>query len=283
VTESAGEVYDMVTGLTEGEHTVQVVRQSEASFGTSSLRSVEAIDGELLAPPASPGRRIEVFGDSVTTAYGNEGESVSCSFSLETQNFYLSYGALLARGFGAEVASVAFSGRGVVSNYDGQNGETVPQLADRAIAASRNSVFDYSLLEPPELVLINLGTNDYSTDNDPADDEFVEGYVGLLELIRGRYPEAEIVGTVGPLLSGSDLSLARQNIAQAIAQLADAGDTKVHAVEIESDNPSPGCDYHPDLGTHAAMARELGGLLSTIVGWDYSDPSDISAGGAGPK
>src|SRR5690606_20272886 len=172
VTENGEKTYDLVDGLSDEEHVIEVYRQSEASFGTASLRSVEAVGGELLEPPQAPVRRIEIFGDSVTTGYGNEGEDTSCTFSLETQNHYLSYGALMARGFDAELSTVAFSGRGVVSNYDGQAGETLPELVDRALAASAVSVWDYSLAAQPDLVVINLGTNDYSTENDPSDEDF---------------------------------------------------------------------------------------------------------------
>lgn len=282
-TGSGEQSYEAVTGLPPGEHTIEVYRQSEASFGTSSLRSVEPIDGKLLEPSPRPERSIEIFGDSVTTGYGNEGESSSCSFSLETQNFYLSYGARLARGFDAEVSTVAYSGRGVVRNYDGQSGDTIPELFDRAVAASRASVWDYSLAPEPDLVLINLGTNDYSTNNDPEDQAFVEGYVGLLELIRLRYPEAEIFGTVGPLLSGSDLRTARKNIEAAVAHRLVEGDEKVHSIEIAAENPSPGCDYHPDLATHERMAGELGQLLGEVVGWEFNPSADLALGGASSK
>jgi lysophospholipase L1-like esterase len=267
VTTSGERTYIVVEDLEPGEHTVEVDRQGEASFGATLLWAVEPIDGNLLDPPKAPERRIEILGDSITCGYGNEGESTSCSFSAETENHYLSYGAILARGFDAELSTVAWSGKGVVVNYGGDMGTTLPEMLERAVPQSSTSVWDYSLVAPPDLVLINLGTNDFSTDNDPELAEFVSVYLDMLNGIRARYPDAFIVCTVGPLLNGRDRTMALMGISEAVASTNDAGDDAVVAVEIGSSNPSPGCDWHPSLATHEAMAEELSAPIAEYLDW----------------
>lgn len=257
---------DVVSGLPEGEHTVEVYRRGEASFGAVVVRGVEAVGGELLPPPPAPERLLEIVGDSISCGYGNEGTSPSCAFSADTENHYASYGAVLARTLSAEVSTVAWSGRGVVRNYAGEPGALMPALYEAAIPQSPGNVWDFIGTREPDAVIINLGTNDYSTD-DPSDQEFTDGYVALLEKVRQRNPSAFILCTVGPMLGGSDLEKARRNIQAAVAARRAAGDERLTAYEMNTPNANPGCDYHPGLETHEAMARELAGPLRAALAW----------------
>lgn len=264
VTNAGQGTYDVATGLDDGEHVVEVYRRSEASFGSTNLLGVDVEGGELLEPPPRPERFIEIFGDSITCGYGNEGEDTSCSFSIDTENHYMSYGAIMARGFDAELSTVAWSGKGVVSNYGGDMSTKLPEMVDRVLPASPSSVWDYSLLPTADLVVINLGTNDFSTDNDPTPEDFQEGYFGLLETIRSRHPDAFILCTLGPLLSGTDLATAAGAIEGAIEQM---DDDKIAYHAMTTGNPSPGCDWHPSIATHEAMATELSMVVADELGW----------------
>lgn len=266
-TSQGSATYNAVSGLVAGEHTVEVYRRGEASFGATTLTAVEAIGGSLLSPPAHPGRAIEFYGDSITCGYGNEGTSSSCTFSADTENHYLTYAALLGRKFTADTTTVAWSGKGVVVNYNGDLSTTLPQMADRALPEVADSVWDFSLAPAPQLIVINLSTNDFSTDHDPSAEEFTTGYVSLLRRIRAWYPGAFILGTVGPMLSGTDLDKARAGIKAAVTQLTDAGDQNVLAYELQAGNPSPGCDWHPNLETHQAIADELATVVQQRLGW----------------
>ena len=192
---------------------------------------------------------------------------MSCPFSIDTENHYMTYGAILAREFDAALSTVAWSGKGVVSNYGGDMGTTLPEMVDRALPGSESSVWDYSLLPTSDLVVINLGTNDFSTDNDPSPEDFSAGYAALLRVIRARHPEAFILCTLGPLLSGTDLSTAALAIESAIAERANEGDTAIVYHPMQTGNPSPGCDWHPSIATHEAMAEELSTVVATALGW----------------
>jgi lysophospholipase L1-like esterase len=254
-------VYPVASALPSGEHVVLMSRQGEASF-----EAVTVTGGTLLVPPPALTRRIEILGDSITAGYGNEGTSPNCPFSPDTENHYVTYGALLAREFEAELSTVAWSGKGVVSNYGGDRNEPMPALYDRAEPNDPASLWDYMPWQA-DAVLVNLGTNDYSTDNDPRDEEFTGAYANLLATIRLRYPKAHILCTVGPLLDGTDLSKAESNIRTAVARRVTAGDHRVafHAMHVA--NANPGCDGHPGLATHVAMANDIQLALKSTLGW----------------
>lgn len=241
-------------GLIPGEHVAVVLRQSEALFGTSSLTGVEVLGGELLTIDSSTTPRLEIYGDSISCGYGNEGKNVDCTFSQRTENHFLSYGSLLARSLGAELTTIAWSGKGVARNFAGQPGPTLVDLAGRALPEEEPS---WTTESPPRAVLINLGTNDFSTDPDPSLPDFVQEYVRLLDGIRSVYPETFILCTVGPMLSGPDLHLARRGIQEAVATRRALGDLHIAVHEMTTTNQEPGCDWHPSLHTHRRMADEL--------------------------
>jgi len=69
------------------------------------------------------------------------------------------------------------------------------------------------------------------------------------------------------MLSGGMQSNARRNITVAVTARSAAGDARVKAYEMTTQNPSPGCDAHPSLATHAAMAAELEIELKAELGW----------------
>lgn len=268
---STGGADVLASDLALGEHQIELYRRTEANQGESVFSGFELGSGTLLPPPPAPERRIEIIGDSISAGYGNEGADMTCGFSPDTENHYLTYGALAARELGAELSTVAWSGKGVVCNYgDGPEScvDPMPVYYGRILPERSDSRWDFSRFQP-QAVIINLGTNDFSTAEDPPAPEFESAYVDLLERVRAAYPEAQILCTVGPMLSGADLANARAFIEGAVQARAAAGDAAVKSFELAPQNPSDGygCDYHPSLRTHELMAERLVTTLRTELGW----------------
>lgn len=252
--------YPLATGLAVGEHVVELYRRTEGSFGPTVVVGVQ-VEGELLPPPAVS-RRIEVIGDSITCGYGNEGVS-PCDFSAETENHYRTYGAIAARALGAEIHTVAWSGKGVVYNFGDDKNEPLPTVYDRILAASGDP-WDFSW--QPDAVVINLGTNDFSTSDDPPEGLFVPAYVEFLAHLRSVYPQAYILA-VAPSLFGTDATKAEGYIQSAVAQRAAEGDAAVGYADVNVMWLGSGCDGHPDAATHEAMGARLEEELKARLGW----------------
>jgi lysophospholipase L1-like esterase len=265
VAQAGSNNYELADALSPGSHIVELYRRTEASFGTSTFHHFGVGTGQLLAPPPPATHRIEIIGDSITCGYGNEGDSAGCGFSADTENHYATYGAIAARTLDAELVTIAWSGKGIVYNYDTDTNDPLPALYDRALPTQNGSTWDFSWL--PEAVVINLGTNDFSTDGDPTPELFRDEYTTFLAHLREVYAEAYILCTVGPLLGGTDLDAARAGIAAAVAARTSAGDAQLGVWEMNISNDDPGCDYHPGLATHEAMGNALVTELKTRLGW----------------
>ena len=254
------QIYAIATDLPSAEHTVEFYRRTEGNFGPTAVYDVVP-DGELLAPPPVT-RRMEVIGDSISAGYGNEGEA-PCSFSSQTENHYLTYGAVAARAVGAEVHTVAWSGKGVIYNYGDGVDEPLPEIYDRTVATEGAS---WGFEWQPDVVVINLGTNDFSTDNDPSQELFTSSYVAFLEHLRSVYPNAFLLA-VAPSLFGPEVPVVEGYLLDVVAQRQAAGDPDVAYANINVEWIGSGCDGHPNVVTHAGMADRLVQELQEHLGW----------------
>jgi len=265
VTQDGRRRYVIADHLKWGEHQVELYRRTEAMFGVTALVALEVLGGELVAPQQMPQRHIEIVGDSITCGYGDEGSYPQCRFSADTENHYLAYGAHLARHFGATLSTVAWSGRGVVQNYHAMPGDLMPVLYKR-ILPERDDALQSSPV-PADLVIINLGTNDFNSEPDPADEKFISGYLELLAEVRRLSPSAYVLTTIGPMLGDDDLERAERCIIEAVKRRNLSGDQRIGYHKLRATNDQPGCDWHPSVRTHEIMAQELAEPVARALGW----------------
>jgi lysophospholipase L1-like esterase len=259
--------YPLASALPAGEHTVEVYRQTEGPQGQSQLLGLTVGDGALMDPPAGPGRLIEVIGDSITCGYGDLGALIDAE-CISTESHWDTYEAVAARALGAEVSTIAASGRGVIRNYGGDVTGTMPLLYANTLTNLSQPVWDFQL-QQPQAVVINLGTNDISNNKGDPGIPFRDTYVNLLTTVRTVYPDAFIVCIIGPLLSGGDLATIQSHIQSAVDMRTAAGDTKVeffnHIVPQTSDKFA--CQSHPNVAENMLMADLLAGELRAKLGW----------------
>ncbi len=180
----------LIGGLSPGEHTVSLLRRSEPLFGETIIAELGVHDGDFL-PPTSSGSQIEVLGDSISCGYGNEAAHTDVPFSVHTENHYLTYAALLARSLNAPLSTVAWSGRGVIRNYADNEGSLMPAMYEQTLPLEHDAI-PWHFGDATQLVLINLGTNDFGAAPLPEPEAFIHGYVQLLTSVRARRPGTSI-------------------------------------------------------------------------------------------
>ena len=85
-------VIDIPDGLADGEHTLLICKDTESNIGYIDFLGLRC--DHLLAPPVKPRRKIEYFGDSITSGTGMDLSVIPCGKGewYDEHNAYMSYG-----------------------------------------------------------------------------------------------------------------------------------------------------------------------------------------------
>lgn len=274
-TAAGQEAYPLADNLSDGEHTVRITKRTEALSGAGVFDGfVLAAGHDLLPPPQPAARRINFIGDSITVGYGVLGDEPTCFFTPATENVALSFAGVTAAHFSADYTVTGFSGLGVVRSLGSGElpGDTIHDYLDRTLALNPFTEWEYSQ-PPPDAVVINLGTNDFALAPHPDADAFVQAYVQLLQMVRQRYPEAEIFALAGPIMFEPANRYVETAVQQARAQL---GDERMHYVVIENtlelSAVDYGCDWHPNVSGQRKIAAQLIPAMAAVLGWQDAEP-----------
>ncbi len=87
---------------------------------------------------------------------------------------------------------------------------------------------------------------------------FVNHYISFVDLVKSKYPAAQIALLSSPMEHGDARTLL-QNCLTAVKQNIDTAHTKDKAVALYFFNPmqARGCGGHPNVEDHAILANEL--------------------------
>lgn len=258
-----GAVVKTYKGLGKGQHVIRLERLTETQGTKGTFIGFFAPKGKSLTiqPRA---RQIEFIGDSYTVGYGNTSTSRQCSPDelWATTNTQQAYGPLTAKAFKADYQINAFSGRGIVRNYDGFAGDTLPGL------------YPYSLFDKqaeykddrwnPQIIVIGLGGNDFSTPVKPGEKwkdeaalkaDYEASFVTFVKTLRAQNPEAFFLLTKyeGPTVA--------DEVEKVAAQLKAQGETRVDTIGLDGFALN-GCDWHLDSNDHKRIFEQLTGYFT---------------------
>ncbi|MDD3969123.1 MAG: FAD-dependent oxidoreductase, partial [Proteiniphilum sp.] len=252
-----------------------LTKRTEADMGMARFMGIVLDDhGELYPLLKTPNRRIEFIGNSITCGYGTEGSCKEERFTPGTENNYQSYAAILARAFSAEAHFIAHSGKGVVRNYGDKKpvsdaGNTMPGCYNRTLDNNPARIWDFSSWKP-DCVVINLGTNDFSTTPHPDKHTFLKGYRELLSRIRQNYGNIPVFCVAGPMINEPCFSYVKEftlycRNAEQDHQIFFAG-LPDHLLNQAEDL---GSDWHPSYKGQLKIAAQLLTPIATVMNWDY--------------
>ncbi|ACB77599.1 SGNH/GDSL hydrolase family protein [Opitutus terrae] len=242
-----------LSGLGAGRHELVLFKRSEASAGTVRFRGVELPSDARLLPSERPSYRLRMqfFGDSITAGACSEDGAADQWADRSTHNNVVSYGALTAAAFQADYRNIAVSGMGIAIGWTevkaGQMWDRIYPSADSPRADVASWV--------PDVLFINLGENDdsFSTAKHrpfPVDD-YVNGYVALVQSFRRAWPDVQIVILRGGMFGGSQSEQLRKPWEKAVAQIEATDPHVSHFVFTHW------ASTHPRVADHRAMADEL--------------------------
>lgn len=258
--------------LKDSVHEVCITLAYEGYIRKPEFRGLFLDDGKTLARrPTLPSRKIEFIGNSITCGFGTEVTDPRAPFRDETENHYYTYAAKTARTLDAQSLVVARSGIGIYRNYNGPltgNPDCMPARYDQTLFNDSTEIWDFSRYTP-DVVCINLGTNDTSTQ--PYDTTLLkQGYRRFFRTIRGHYPKAKIILLSGCMLTGKPLEDVRNALDTVAAEANAAGDREVYRFDLTPTDGSLGygAGWHPSKAQQYKCAKELTGFIQSITGWD---------------
>lgn len=189
-------------------------------------------------------------------------------------NSGIAYGPLAAEILAADYQINAYSGLGMTRHYSG-NTSFLPfqDYYQRTIQSQSANTNDFNSWSP-QVVVIALGTNDFSTelgendigvytDREDLYESYRTKYHLFIDQIRAQYPGVQIL-TVGNNLWPDDEM--RKEVSKVVSEEESNGNTDVHYLEL-TNITGYGCGWHPDKATHKAWSILVSDKISEIMNW----------------
>ncbi len=240
-------------GLRDGDHVIRIEKMTESQSGSARFFG---FSGDRPLPARVRPRAIEFIGDSYTVGYGNTSPTRDCDRQRvhDTTDTTRAFGPLVAKRLGAEYRVHAYSGYGIVRNYNGNApGENLPFLYARAIPGEPAPAAADGWR--PQQIVINLGTNDFSTplhagetwqDAAALHAAYRAGYVAFVRRLMAAQPQAQLI------LMGSDPFYG--DVEQVAATVNANAGKPVVPLQFETLELT-GCNWHPSLKDHRDLAE----------------------------
>lgn len=259
--------YILASELPPGEHTVELVRVTEAMLGLPRFLGFTLNPGATVLPwGREPDRRILFVGDSITCGYGVDADDPKTPFSAATENFCESYTGLTVAALQADYLVVSRSGIGMLRNYDGPregNPDAMPAIFPRQFFQTEQPRWNPATFKP-QLICINLGTNDFSTAG-PDVEKFVAAYRTFATGLLQQYPRAKLLLLQGPMNNSPEL---RDALHRVLATLPPKLAARTSCFELTAQGSLGfGADWHPNRAQSQRNAAELIPHLRQLMGW----------------
>ncbi|WP_051258644.1 SGNH/GDSL hydrolase family protein [Chitinibacter tainanensis] len=262
--------------LPAGEHTVALIRRNETPEYVGQVYGFTLEQGQWLPAPAAPSRQIEFIGDSFTAALANLTTRRDCPDSAIAAGTDITQGfaVKVARSLNAQWQTNAMSGMGLIRNWNGN----LPDRDFRTFYARRLHTEPGSTPGSPaetgwkpQLVVIGLGINDFSTPVNPGEKrstaqratDFQAAYRQLIKELNSRYGQPQIIMLAMKLWPDDQQ---RPNVQAVLAAEQAAGNTRLHYLDLDPMQLTA-CQWHPNLADHQQVAQQL---LDTIKGLPLS-------------
>lgn len=249
------------------EAVIKIVKLSEAAMSTFGIASID-VEGGIIEPTEKKELLIEFVGDSITCGYGVDDENRDHHFSTKTEDVTRAFAYKTAEALNADYSMVAISGYGIISGYTTQDkpvsNQTLPQYYETlgfsyggfGNEKPQNILWDFTKRQP-DIIVINLGTNDSSYTNSHEDrlTLFSGEYGAFIHIIREYNPDATIICSLGVM--GAQVY---PSIELAVnTYIEETGDDKIELLRFDQQIQDDGyaADWHPTEATHTKAAEKL--------------------------
>lgn len=250
----------IANGLRHAVHHVILVKSTEAGIGYIQFDGI--LCNKLIKSAATTSRKIESFGDSITSGMGSDTIAVGCHKAdwYDQTNGYMSYAAITGRALNAQYHLTSASGIGIIHSCCDMD-ILMPQVYNKISLRDNKILWDFNKYQP-DVVTICLGQNDGVQDSA----KFCNAYIKFVEKLREHYPAATIILLSSPMADAKLLAAFTNYLPAVRNHFFAAGDKNVFRY-IFSKQSISGCDSHPSIAEHKQIAGELTAYIKEIKKW----------------
>lgn len=257
-------------------HRYRLIKVSESNPGGAILFKISLdAKGKLLDAPKFTDRRIEFIGDSFTVGYGVEGKLTDADSQVFIKtNASKGFAFLLADGYKADFQINAFSGRGLVRNYDNIVPEwtiprlykfTVPGFAPEDLTKTAENDGMYWNFEQfhPQVIVVFVGINDFQG-NPPYGDknEFKKTYHEMLNDLRAKHQGVKFLLVSTKIWPNDDLT---PTVKSVYDEEVASGKSDLEFVVVHTTNEA--LHGHPTERSQQDMANTLRPIIGRLGKW----------------
>ena len=245
--------YIVADGLTDGYHVIRIVKDTEMQHCEWTVHSFGA--EKFASVPEKSDLKIEFIGDSLSAGYGNlgsRGEAWSIKNSSATESYPYKTAALL----GADYSVIAWSG---ICTKVYMWGDINMSTLYTWNSYSNREAYDFA--DQPDVIVINLGTNEanyiYDGHKEYDSERMFDDYFAFLSTVRKRNPDAYIICIYG--VAGEHPAI-KEGIEMAVALM----DDKVVFNPFEFIPNGSGAVNHPTAESNTPWAEELAKYIQSL-------------------
>ena len=248
-----------------GEHTIRVVKQTESGYSLLRYEKLSYTGALANTPPADKELYIEFIGDSLTCGMGSAGDNAFVNGGGSAQGLNgadwedgtLGYAYRTAEILGADYSIISESGIGLADSwFNAKMGDFYTKTS-----YNRSTSTEYGFERVPDLVIINLGTNDSNLKNvsghsiNYTDPNIVKKEAkALIQTVREKYGEVPILWVSGVFDGKEDTE---NQVNSAIAELGGEAE-KIYSFKLTySAENRKGAEGHPSAAAHKKIMEQI--------------------------
>ena len=260
--------YECLTGAKQiilkdipaGKHTIRIVKATGYTLARTTLTSIRLESGApIAAAPADNDLYIEYIGDSIFCGWGVVKTAWGAyNGTYQSQDGTLAIPYLVSGELDADYSVVAVSGQGVV--YGKPNIENAYKYA----SYDRDCTVEYGFERKADVVVVNVGTNDYSHRDSVSAEQFSEAYTRMLRYVREKNGEDCIILVTYNMMNdcyGSEI----------VEVISSLGGAENNYYVVKSERCGAVNSSHPSAEENVKYAKVIGDTIKAIMDNSYTD------------
>lgn len=237
-------------------HTIQVFKRTESLIGNIGFLGFGIAANAATEKVTLPTKKMLFIGNSITCGYGCEAEHETETFSAKTENAYMSFASISARELQSQYHLIAYSGKGIYRNWADTvfDVETMPFIFERTLAYDTKKTWNDEKYTP-NIIVLNIGTNDFSPPLGPDKKLYIDRYSKFLQRITFLYPNATIICTNSQMLNDPQRTDQIEWLQEAMKLCKNE---RLYFCKLSMQGAlGYGADWHPNIAQNKVNSKEL--------------------------